>query len=61
MEKQDLIKWRKKFGLTQRQLADFLGVKNMTVYRWESGMRAIPTMLPWALKGLETELSKREG
>ena len=60
MEKQDLTKWRKKFGLTQKQLADFLGVKNMTVYRWESGMRAIPSMLPWALKGLESELSERE-
>jgi DNA-binding transcriptional regulator YiaG len=60
MDRHDLTKWRKRYGLTQKQLADFLGVRNITVYRWESGMRAIPTMLPWALKGLEGELSERE-
>jgi transcriptional regulator with XRE-family HTH domain len=58
VERQDLTKWRKRYRLTQKQLADFLGVRNMTVYRWESGMRAIPSMLPWALKGLERELEQ---
>lgn len=60
MDKRELIEWRKEKGLTQKKLADLLGVRNMTVYRWECGMRAIPSMLHLALKGLEREL-EREG
>jgi transcriptional regulator with XRE-family HTH domain len=32
-----LAEWRDRFGLTQKQLADRLGVADMTVSRWERG------------------------
>lgn len=49
----ELIKWRKKSGLSQIKLGKALGVTTLTVYRWEKGMRKIPPFLHLALKYLE--------
>jgi transcriptional regulator with XRE-family HTH domain len=56
----DLILWRKREGLTQRGLAQSLGVDVMTISRWERGTRGIPVLLPIALEALENRLSKEK-
>lgn len=43
---------RTSLGLTQAQLADRLGVKPNTVYRWEVGLRKIPEMAERLLRSL---------
>ena len=48
-----LVKWRKKNGYSQITLGKALGVATITVYRWEKGMREIPSFLWLALKSLE--------
>jgi transcriptional regulator with XRE-family HTH domain len=58
MSGEDLLRWRKRHGLTQKELADLLGVRNMTIYRWEWGMRSISPYLYLALKALDMELQK---
>jgi transcriptional regulator with XRE-family HTH domain len=58
MTGEDLILWRKKQGLTQRGLAQSLGVDVMTVSRWERGTRGIPALLPLALEGLENRMKE---
>lgn len=60
MTGKELIEWRKRHDLTQKALADMLGVRNMTVYRWECGMRSIPPLLPLALEALENRIKKGE-
>ena len=55
MTKEELRAWRKAKGLTQGQLAAYLGVKWLAISRWERGERRIPPMLHLALKALETE------
>lgn len=47
-------------GLTQEGLARQLGVIQLTVARWETGTRAIPSFLPLALEALENRM-KKEG
>ena len=37
----NLLYYRKKFGYTQKQLAEMLGVKNSAVSNWENGQNAI--------------------
>jgi transcriptional regulator with XRE-family HTH domain len=58
MTGEDLLRWRKRHGLTQKELADLLGVRNMTIYRWECGMRSISPYLHLALKALDMEIQK---
>jgi transcriptional regulator with XRE-family HTH domain len=58
MTVEDLLKWRKRHGLTQKELADLLGVRNMTIYRWECGMRSISRYLHLALEALEHRMKK---
>lgn len=53
MSPSDLVKWRKKNGYTQIKLGKILGVSTITVYRWEKGMREIPSFLHLALECLE--------
>lgn len=47
---------RKRLGMTQRRLAEALGVPPNTVYRWETGRMAIlhPRILELALRALAT-------
>ena len=53
MEPEDLKAWRNKHGFSQSQLARVLGTHVMTISQWERGIRRIPSLLFWALKGLE--------
>jgi DNA-binding XRE family transcriptional regulator len=49
----EILNWRKKNGYSQITLGKALGVSTITVYRWEKGMRAIPSFLHLALNYLE--------
>lgn len=53
MTGQDLKEWRRKWGLSQEDLGRALGVYRVTITRWETGTRAIPSFLPLALEALE--------
>lgn len=48
-------KWRADNGYSQSLLAKALGVAVMTVSRWETGLRSIPSFLHLALRCLESE------
>jgi transcriptional regulator with XRE-family HTH domain len=58
MTGEDLKNWRKKWGLTQIELARMLGTYQETISRWERGKRGIPSHLPLALEALEHRLRK---
>jgi transcriptional regulator with XRE-family HTH domain len=58
MTGQELREWRRKWGLTQEELARHLGVIGLTVARWETKARTIPSFLPLALRGLENRLKE---
>lgn len=45
--------WRRGRWLTQPQLAQLLGVRPQTVYRWESGESSVPAFLKLALDQLD--------
>ena len=49
---------RSALRLTQQKLADLLGVKKNSVYRWESGLLSVPPYLHLALIGLEKTIGK---
>jgi len=53
MTPEELKKWRIEKGFTQHDLAEGLGVSNVSVCRWETGVRAIPSFLLLALETLE--------
>ena len=53
MTGQELREWRRKWGLSQEDLAQALGLFRESVSRWETGARAIPSFLPLTLEGLE--------
>lgn len=53
MTGQELQKWRHQWGLTQEGLGRRLGVIRLTVARWETETRTIPSFLPLALEALE--------
>jgi len=50
----ELRSWRRQRWLTQPQLAQLLGVRPQTVYRWESGESSVPSFLKLALDQLDT-------
>ena len=54
----DLKMWRKRWSITQVDLARRLGTYQVTIARWETGSRKIPFLLPLALEGLEYRLTK---
>jgi DNA-binding XRE family transcriptional regulator len=60
MTNQDFKNWRTTRGLSQGELAKELGVRSMTVARWEWGKIRIPALLPLALQALEHRV-KEEG
>lgn len=42
MDREQLIDARKRLGLTQRQLAEALGLHHMTIVKWERDQRRMP-------------------
>jgi DNA-binding XRE family transcriptional regulator len=54
----DLKMWRKRWSITQIDLAKMLGTYQVTIARWETGTRKIPFLLPLALEALENRLKK---
>ena len=58
--KEDLIRFRKKFHLTQKKLAQKLKVTSISVYRWENGIRGISNMVSSLLTRLKEELSVKK-
>jgi transcriptional regulator with XRE-family HTH domain len=58
MTGKELQEWRRKLGLSQEALASALGVIRVSVSRWETGTRAIPSFLPLALEALENRMGK---
>jgi DNA-binding transcriptional regulator YiaG len=53
MTPEDLKAWHKKHGYTQPSLARVLGIHPLSVARWETGVRKIPSFLHLALEALE--------
>lgn len=58
MTGQELKEWRRKWGLSQEELAKRLGVFRFSVSRWETGTRTIPSFLALALEALENRMEK---
>jgi DNA-binding XRE family transcriptional regulator len=59
MKKEELKEWRRKNRFTQDQLAKALGIYQVTVARWETGVRKIPPFLHLALESLARRKGKR--
>lgn len=55
MTSKELKQWRENHGYSQAKLAKALDVAVMTVSRWETGLRSIPSFLRLALRCLELE------
>jgi DNA-binding transcriptional regulator YiaG len=55
MTKKELKKWREANGYSQASLAAVLDVAVMTVSRWETGTRTIPSFLHLALRCMVLE------
>jgi DNA-binding transcriptional regulator YiaG len=52
---------RRDFNLTQRELAELLGVARNTVARWEAGLVEPPRIAELAVQALRPRLRKRIG
>jgi DNA-binding transcriptional regulator YiaG len=63
MEGSELKVKRENLGLTQTELADILGVKMNTVYRWESGILSVPKSIALAMETVERNhrIKKKSG
>ena len=59
MEGKELKEKREKLDLTQTELADILGVKMNTVYRWESGILSVPKSIELAMETVERNSNKK--
>ncbi|MBA2494528.1 MAG: DUF1870 family protein [Acidobacteria bacterium] len=60
MKGEELKEKREKLGLTQTELADILGVKMNTVYRWESGILFVPKSIELAMETVERNSNRKE-
>jgi predicted transcriptional regulator len=58
MTAKELKLWRKKWEITQVELARMLGTYQVTIARWETATRKIPFLLPLALEALENRVEK---
>ena len=52
MTPEQLKQWRTDHSLTQKDLGRLLGVTKTCVYRWEAGLRNLPSFLHLALECL---------
>ena len=59
MTPKELKQWRKKHGYSQGRLAKALDVIPLTVSRWETGERGVPSFLHLALEQLAAAEKKR--
>ena len=50
--------WRRRWSITQANLAKMLGTYQVTIARWETGARRIPFLLPLALETLENRMKE---
>lgn len=50
---------RMRLGLSQSALAEHLGVRPSTIFRWERGDRRCPSHIDRAMRDLELELGPR--
>ena len=57
---EDLKHWRELNGYSQMKLAAALRVSRVTVTRWETGVREIPSFLGLALEALEARGGDRK-
>lgn len=53
MSPKELTAWIEASGYNRLELAEMLGVSNVSVSRWEHGTREIPSFLHLALECLE--------
>lgn len=60
MEGRELKQKRETLELTQTELADILGVKMNTVYRWESGILSVPKSIELAMETVERNSKVKE-
>lgn len=58
MSPKELTAWIEASGYNRKELAEILGVSNVSVSRWEHGTREIPSFLALALECLEKKGGK---